>query len=245
MGPWMSLVRPWTGPTGCSRFGRSKRPQQVHVLFAQQKEVLAQRPVTRKKRRHIHSTQRICLGSRPLSSCLDMKCDETWWNVMKINETSGDFWEKVCHDLTHVSTFSEHLWALHPEARSFKLLPSLHNRLHLLYLRNTEHYCMQRILHIMIYIDLWWIIMNQWIMNLCLPLIGQPLEAKLLLGECSRTVAPALMPCSPVWARSAGRRVLTWKSKPSLGWPQGVHVWGHGGWHRWHRMTQINLTDYW
>jgi hypothetical protein len=38
--------------------------------------------------------------------------------------------------------------------------------------------------------------MNQWIMNLCLPLIGQPLEAKLLLqpsrilsDSCSRTDA--------------------------------------------------------
>ena len=90
MGPWMSLVRPWTGPTGCSRFGRSKRPQQVHVLFAQQKEVLAQRPVTRKKSRHIHSTKRICLGSRPLSSCLHRY--EMWWNMMK------------CDDIQHNST---------------------------------------------------------------------------------------------------------------------------------------------
>lgn len=190
MGPWMSLVRPWTGPTGCSHFGRSKRPQQVHVLFAQQKEVLAQRPVTRKKSRHIHSTKRICLGSRPLSSCLHryemwwnmMEHDEMWWNVMKFNIIQRNFrwflrkslpWSSMQLSLSS-APWSKELQA--PPSSPQQTPPPLPaNHWALLYGTNSTY-------------DLWWIIMNQWIMNLCLPLIGQPLEARRMLSDsCSRT----------------------------------------------------------
>ena len=113
-----------------------------------------------------------------------MKCDEMWWNVMKFNEASGDFCEQICHDLPCCSF----CWALHPEARSFKLLPGLHNRLHLLYLRTTERYCIQWIL--LVY-DLWWImmnnLMNQRIMNLRLPLVNlfkQSFSRRMLWDSC-------------------------------------------------------------